>query len=362
MKKLTILWIAAIMVFASCGEQKTTEEAEEEVIEKREVTPELLTLISDLAACEEQNTNCDAYTKAGEGVEELVKDEAKKDIIVGDLVYIIRTGTNEEKQAAAHALNFWTYASSEYRENAEYGKQILEVLKTIEEPADGYQSVSTQIGQLLSNWWLNEDEELRSGLIEYISDKQAMRSGRSELIRLVANEVSAEEKTFAALVNIANDVNEEKVIRNYAATALGMIRDKGRHEKVCMILEALMTNPDVEIAGNAMRALGYQDAVGSLDAIINTLMAHRTEKRWYTYGSGCFGDLIRKDNEALDKTAIFNAISELLNEKSVEAYYRSYYISPLHQLKTPAANALFSKLKRSQEEDIAKEADRVSRR
>lgn len=359
MKNLVFILFAGALILSSCGDKGKTDEKSEE-IEKRELTPELEKLINNLSKCESQNTNCEAYNVASTDIQALTDDASKKKVIVGDLVYIIRTGEDAKKQAAAHALNFWT-GSRDFRDNATYGKQILEALKTVKDPKDGFGSTGAQIGQVLANWWVNEDKELRSQLISFIKDKNGSRAGRSELLRLVSRDILDEGKMFDALMSITKNKEEDNSIRNYAATSLSFVQEDGNKTKVRAMLETMLGDSELQVAGNAMRGLGYLGSVESFDKIRNTILAHKDDKSWYSYGSGCLTDLIRAENESLNTDEVFALISEMLSDKSIDAYYRSYFVSPLNQLKTPASKAMMAKLKNSPEEDIAKEAERLSK-
>ena len=62
------LFVILSIVLSSCGGKKTSDRA---------MDPKLDTLITNLAACKEQNTNCEAYNKASEGIQAMAKDTSK---------------------------------------------------------------------------------------------------------------------------------------------------------------------------------------------------------------------------------------------------------------------------------------------
>ena len=202
---LPILLLTGILYLGSCGGSVTEDEIAE--VEVREINKELDQLITNLAACEQQNTNCPAYTEASEGIEKLCSDEAARKEIVADLFYIIQTGPSARSQAGAHAVNFWT-GSSDYKNDASYGRIVLEALKKESYDTDSY--TGSQLGQLLSQWLVTSDKDLLADIVSAMKDKSVEMRGRSELIRLSSAESFAKIGVFDAVVAIVNNTKEEE--------------------------------------------------------------------------------------------------------------------------------------------------------
>ena len=353
---LPILLLTGILYLGSCGGSVTEDEIAE--VEVREINKELDQLITNLAACEQQNTNCPAYTEASEGIEKLCSDEAARKEIVADLFYIIQTGPSARSQAGAHAVNFWT-GSSDYKNDASYGRIVLEALKKESYDTDSY--TGSQLGQLLSQWLVTSDKDLLADIVSAMKDKSVEMRGRSELIRLSSAESFAKIGVFDAVVAIVNNTKEEESIREQGLGILWRANDPGQVKTVKMLYESYLTNPNIKIAGPSCVGLGYMKSNESYDAIVAAILANKGDKYWYYYGSSALSNLIQSGKDVLDMNAVFTLCKEMLSNKEVEAYYRSNYLSTLAKIDTAASKALLNQLKNSREKEIAAEAKRVAK-
>lgn len=352
---LPMILLTGLVYLNSCGEA-TTEEAVEEVA-VREINKELDALITDLAACEQQNTNCEAYTKASEGVEKLCSDETKRNEIIADLFYVIQMGPSARSQAAAHAVNFWV-GTSDFFSNAEYGRIVLDALKNEKYEQDNY--TGSQLGQLLSGWLVTDDKELLTDLVAALKDQSLEMRGRSELIRLSSASSFANGGVFNAILTIAKDTKEDEAIREQALNVLWRAEDATQKQRVRSLYESNLSNPALKIAGSSLTGLGYMKSLESYALAEETIRANKDDKYWYSYGSRCLGDMVQYGAESIDLNAVFALTKEMLENKTVEAYYRSYYIGTLAKIKTPQAKSLLKQLMNSREKEIAEEAKRVA--
>ena len=159
----------------SCGGKGDTKESEWVMNAK------LDSLITNMAACEQQNSNCPAYLKAEEGIKAMAKDTSFKNLVEELFNGIKYSSSGARSAACAHALTFWVYDYEIYKK-PEYGRIVLDALK--KEKFDEKLYYGSTLGQLLSGWLATDDEGLLKDLHAAVADKNVEMRGRRELIRL----------------------------------------------------------------------------------------------------------------------------------------------------------------------------------
>jgi hypothetical protein len=348
-KSFALLLVPALL-FTACGGDAKKEEGKKEKPEKK-IDPELKKHIDELAACEQQNTNCEAYNKTSEFLKKQCEDEKKCETMIADLFTIIEKGPSKHSQAAAHAVNFWTYGK--YKENPEYGRIVLNTL--LKEKFEEGNYTGGQLGQLLSKWFLTEDKKLFADILKAVKSKDTERYGRTELIRLVPPESLGNPELFKVFTDIINDADEAKEVRVQCLNVIWRAEDENSKATVRSVYEGLLSNPDVQIAGTAMLGLGYMKSVASYDLVEKMLTDNKDNQEWCYYGSYCLSEMVRDNADNVDAAKVFNLVKTLISNKTVSAYYRSYYVSTLISLNTPAAKTLLNQLKASGEKEIKDE-------
>ncbi len=351
MKTITysiMLFLVPALILTSCG-GKTEEGKEAKAVKK--VDAELEKKIDALAACEEQNTNCEAYTKTSEYIQAACKDEKKCEAIIADLFTMIEMGPSAKSQAAAHAVNFWTYGN--FRENAEYGKIVLAAL--LKEKYDQKSYTGSQLGGLLASWFTTSDKDLYASLLKAVKSKDTEMRGRMEMIRLIPYEALGNADLFSALTGIINDAEENKDVRIQCLNVLWRVENEDMKASARSVYEGFLSNPEVQIAGTSLLGLGYLKSYASYDVIEQTILANKDNQDWCYYGSYCLSELVRDEASTADKDKVLALAKTMLTNKNCSAYYRSYYVSTLYSLNTPGAKALLTQLKGSAEKEIVDE-------
>lgn len=230
--------------------------------------PKLDTLITNLAACKEQNTNCEAYNKASEGIQAMAKDTSNK-FLVDDLFNAIAQSTSGSRSAAcAHAINFWV-GSSEHYKNAAYGKIVLDALK--KEKFDEKSYAGSTLGQLLSGWLVTDDETLLKDIHAAIKDKNTEKRGRMELIRLSGKDSFAKKGFTELLISIAKDATETEEIRKSCLDVLWRVSDLKQIQLVEDMYLEFLTDKSPVLLGAALEGLGYMKSVKAYDKVLETI-------------------------------------------------------------------------------------------
>lgn len=344
------------LLLSSCGE-KGKEESSDEKKAAVKVDAELEKHINALADCKEQNSNCEAYKTTSEYIQKECEDEKKRDAIVKDLFVMIEQGPAAKSQAAAHAVNFWTYGN--FRDNPDYGKIVLAALLKEKYADDNY--TGSQLGQLLSQWFGTNDEGLYNDILKAVKSKSTERRGRTELIRLIPTAVIGKADMFSALTDIINNPEEEKEVRLSALNIVYRVEGEEQKNAVKSLFESYMVNPEVQLAGTAMMNLGYMESFSSYNQIETILIQNKDVQDWYYYGSYALNYLIKTEGSTVDKNKALTTIDNLISNKTISAYSRSYYVTPLMSLNTPGAKTLLAKLKASGEKEIVAEIERLSK-
>lgn len=357
-KSMLILLIPAMILHMSCGGGQAVNKTENNQLSKKVRNAVLDQHIEELAACEMQNVNCEAYNKTSAFVQEQCKDKARRDSIIEDLFVMIEQGASPKKQAAANALNFWTgYGENNFRDNASYGKIVLEALLKEKFSSNSY--VGSSLGQLLSGWLNTSDTELFSSLVDAMKSKNTEKRGRNELIRLCSEDAMDKPEVFDVMVGIVNDVDDDKDTRIQTLNVMWRVKSEDRKTTVRSIYESMTSNPDIHIAGAAMRGLGYLQSFASYDLIEKTLTDNKNNVDWYNYGSTTLNELLRNVPDSLDKKRVFNLVKMLITNKEVDEYQRSFYVYTLSLIDTPASKSLIGQLKKGNEKKIVDEINRV---
>ncbi len=346
-----LLTVLSLFLITSCGEKSSENKTEQ--ISKREVNKTLDTLISDLSNCEQQNTNCEAYSKASEGIQTMCNDETERNKIVADLFYMIQIGPSPKTQAAAHAVNFWTRTSS-FKTNPEYGRVVLNALK--KEKYDDNNYTGSQLGQLLSNWFETEDDVLLTDIVNAMKDKSLETRGRTELVRLSSNENYKNKKIFDAIVSIIKDENEELSMRNQALSVIWRAGDEEMKKTVKSIYEDMLKKDEIKLSGPSLTGLSYMKSFDSYEVIVEAIRANKGNKYWYSHASNSLRGFIDTKSEKIDLSVTLELIKELMANKEIEANYRSYFISPLSKINTAASKQFLKQLSNSSEKSIADKA------
>ncbi|MFZ5554125.1 MAG: hypothetical protein ACOZCO_13495 [Bacteroidota bacterium] len=345
---LMFLLVAALFL-GSCGEKQAGNKTE--AAPEKKADPELEKHIDALAACEQQNIDCDAYNKASEYIQAQCKDEQKCKTVVEGLFIMIEKGPSGKSQAAAHAANFWTNGS--FRENAAYGHIVLNALKKEKYEQNNY--AGAQLGQLLAGWINTSDEQLGSDIMNAIKDKNIEQRGRIELIRLAPSEALGKNDFFNMLTAIINDADENKDVRIQALNVLWRTQNEDLKASTRSMYEGMLSNPDILMAGSSMLGLGYLKSYASYETIEKKLTETKDNQDWCYYGSYVLSELLRDSGDNMDKNKVFTLVKMLISNKNVTAYYRSYYVSTLIAIDNAASKGLLNQLKASGEKEIVDE-------
>jgi len=253
-------------------------------------------------------------------------------------------------------VNFWTL-SSDFRENSDYGKIVLNALLKEKNEAGNY--TGQQLGQLLAGWFNTKDKELYKSILDAVKNKGTEEKGRLELIRLCPAESMANQDLFNILTGIIKDSGETTQARVQALNVIWRVEDEDKKASVRSIYEGLLTNSDIQIAGTSLLGLAYIKSFASYDLIETTLLNAKDNKDWCYYGSMCLNEFLRNIPDSLDLKKVFNLTKTLITNKKVEAYYRSYYVATLNLLNTADSKALIKQLKVKGEKEIVDEINRI---
>lgn len=347
--------LCSILAVTSCGnESKESSDSKETQHAEKKVNADLQKQIDALAACEQQNTNCPAYQQTQDFLKAKCQDEAACDSMVADLFTLIERGPSAHSQAAAHAVNFWTYRP--FASNTEYGRIVLNAL--LKEKYDEKSYTGSQLGGLLSRWLGTEDKTLRDDILTAIKSKDTEQRGRLELVRLIPAEQLNEDALFSLVMDMINNPDELLDMRITCLQVVWRVTDAEKRNTVKTTYEALMSNPDIKIAGASMSGLGYMKSYSSYESIAEMLRKNKDVQDWYYYGAYCLGDLVREGADSLDMNKVTELVKELTGNKVVSAYNRSYYVNTLFKMNTAQSKALVAQLKGSGEKEIVDEIRR----
>ncbi len=350
LNKTLVLFMVPALILTSCG-GNNSEESKESAPEKK-VNAELEKQIDALAACEQQNTNCEAYTKTSEYIQVECKDEKKREAIITDLFTLIEKGPSKKTQAAAHAVNFWTM-SSDFRKNPEYGTIVLNALKKEKDEEGNY--AGSQLGQLLASWYTTEDKKLFTSILNTVKSGNTELRGRLELIRLCPSEALANSDLFHAFATMINNSEEKLEVRVQCLNIIWRVENEDMKASARTTYETFIADSEIQIAGSSMLGLGYLKSFASYELIEKTLLEKKDDQNWCYYGSYCLSELVRSVPDSLDLNKVLALTKTLITNKNVTAYYRSYYVYTLISLNTPGAKALLNQLKSGGEKEIVDE-------
>lgn len=347
MKRINLLFasfILSMLILSSCGDKKET---------SRKMDPKLDSLITNLAACKEQNTNCEAYLKASEAIPAMAKDTANK-FLVDDLFNGIAQSVSGARSAAcAHAINFWTGSSDHYK-NAKYGKIVLDALK--KEKFDEASYVGSALGQLLSGWLVTDDEALLKEIHAAIKDPNTEKRGRMELIRLSGKESLAKKGLFDILYAISKDTKEAEEVRIGCLRVLWRAEGSAQTQKTEELYLELLENASPKLVGASLEGLGYMKSVKGFDAALKTIEKKGANPDFCSSASGALTRYISDKKEGIDTKKAFILAVKLANDKSIKAFHRSYYIYPVEAFGGNEAKLVLTKLSKDADKDIANPA------
>jgi hypothetical protein len=347
--------LCSVLAVTSCGnESKESSDSKETEHAEKKVNAELQKQIDALAACEQQNTNCPAYQQTQDFLKSRCEDEATCDSTVADLFTLIDRGPSAHSQAAAHAVNFWAYRP--FDSNAEYGRIVLNAL--LKEKYSETSYAGSQLGGLLSRWISTDDKALRDDILMAIKSKETEQRGRLELVRLIPAEQLNDDALFSLIMDMINNPDELLEMRITCLQVIWRVADSEKRSAVKTTYEALMSNPDIKIAGASMSGLGYMKSYSSYESIAEMLRKNRDVQDWYYYGAYCLTDLVREGADSLDMNKVTELVKELTGNKAVSAYNRSYYVNTLFKMNTAKSKALVAQLKGAGEKEIVDEIKR----
>lgn len=356
MKKiLTAVLLGAIglSLILSCGGNGKKEET-------WAMNPKLDSLITQMAACEQQNTNCEAYVNAQEGIKAMTKDTACKNL-VDDLFKGIENSESGARSAAcAHALNFWV-GEYEFYKNAEYGRIVLNALK--KEKFDEKSYSGSSLGQLLSGWLTTSDKALLKDLHAAISDKNVEKRGRRELIRLSGIMSFDQEGYVDVIIGIANNEAEDEDIRLTALGVLWRVSEAAHIEKVENMYVAFLSNENSSLCGAAMVGLSYMRSVNHYADVLAKVEEFGANEDYVSSTSLALSNYISRDaKEGIDTKKAFIMAVKFANDKQLKPFYRSYYISAIEYYGGAEAMVMLNKLGADKEKDVADPAKRAVER
>lgn len=354
MKKNYLLFviIACVSIFlSSCGGKKSS---------NRKMDPKLDTLITNLAACKEQNTNCEAYNKASEGIQAMAKDTSNK-FLVDDLFNAISQSTNSARTAAcAHAIDFWMGNSDHYK-NPTYGRIILDALK--KEKFDEKSYVGSTLGQLLSGWLVTDDEKLLTDIHATIKDKNTEKRGRMELIRLASKSSFAKKGLTNLLITMSKDASESEEIKKACLSILWRAEEPSQYLKVEDLYLEFLTNESPVLLGAALEGLGYMKSVKGYDKVLATVEKFGANEAYCSATSRALTNYISYDKkEGIDTKKAFLIAVKMVNDKTLKPSYRSYYIYTIETFGGETGIATLGVLSKSKDKEIAEPAKKAQQR
>lgn len=343
--------ILTTIILTSCGGKKSS---------NRAMDPKLDSLITNMANCKEQNSNCEGYNKASEGIQAMAKDTANK-FLVDDLFNAIAQSTSGPRSAAcAHAINFWV-GSSEHYKNAAYGRIILDALK--KEKFDEKSYVGSSLGQLLSGWLVTDDEALLKDIHAVIKDKNTEKRGRIELIRLSGKESLAKKGLTDILIAIAKDATENEDVRKACLGVLWRSAEAAEYQKVEDMYIGFLSNESPVLLGYSLEGLGYMKSLKAYDKVLETVEKFGADETYCSYTSRALTNyIIFEPKEGIDAKKAFALAVKMVNNNTLKPSYRSYYIYTIETFGGKEGQATLAKLATSKDKEIADPAKQAQQR
>lgn len=355
MKKLSFLSgiiVISSMFLISCGGGNKSE--------FRKMDPKLDTLITNMTACEQQNTNCEAYNKASDGIQAMAKDTSMK-FLADDLFNgIAQSASGPRSAACAHAINFWV-GSNDYYNNKFYGKIVLDALK--KEKFDQNSYVGSTLGQLLAGWLVTEDEALLTEIHAAISDKNTEKRGRMELIRLSGEKSFAKKGYLDLLVKLAKDSTDAEEVRVQSLGILWRAKDAGQIQKVEDMYLGFLTNSSAVLVSAALEGLGYMKSVKGFGKVLETVEKFGADENYSSATARSLSNYISGEaKEGIDKNKAFALAVKMVNNTKLKPFYRSSYMYAIENFGGKKAQDVLAKLSASAEKDIAGPAKQALQR
>ncbi len=346
----SIFFISTI-VLTSCGGKKSS---------NRTMDPKLDSLITNMANCKEQNSNCEGYNKASEEIQAMAKDTANK-FLVEDLFNAIAQATSGPRSAAcAHAINFWT-GSSEHYKNAAYGRIVLDALK--KEKYDEKSYVGSSLGQLLSGWLVSDDEALLKDIHAAIKDKNTEKRGRTELIRLSGKDSFAKKGLTDILIAIAKDATENEDVRRACLSVLWRSVEPAEYQKVEDMYIELLANESPILLGSALEGLGYMKSVKGYDKVLEIVEKLGANESYCSYTSRALTNyLMYEAKEGVDAKKAFTLAVKMANNNTLKPYYRTYYVYSIETFGGKEGQAALAKLSTNKDKEVAEPAQKALQR
>ncbi len=345
------------IILTSCGGGKGKDDEKSNV---RKMDAKLDTLITDLAACKEQNTNCADYTKASEGISAMAKDTTVKNL-VDDLFNGIAQSTSGSRSAAcAHAINFWVGSSDHYK-NPTYGRIVLDALK--KEKYDENSYVGSTLGQLLSGWLVCDDEALLKDIHAAIKDKNIEKRGRKELIRLSGKNSFAKPGLLDLLVSLANDPNESEEVRIACLGVVWRAEERSQYQKAENMYVGFLTSSSPAIVGASLEGLGYMKSVKGYNKVLETVEKLGASEDYCSSTSRSLTNYISYEaKEGINTKKAFALAVKMVNNKTLKPYYRSYYVYTIEAYGGKEGQSALAKLGAGSEKEIADPAKQALQR
>lgn len=357
MKKTLMLILTGAFGFClllSCGGKGDTKESEWVMNAK------LDSLITNMAACEQQNSNCPAYLKAEEGIKAMAKDTSFKNLVEELFNGIKYSNSGARSAACAHALTFWVYDYEIYKK-PEYGRIVLDALK--KEKFDEKLYYGSTLGQLLSGWLATDDEGLLKDLHAAVADKNVEMRGRRELIRLSGEMSFAKAGYVDLLIGIANDATEELDIRLAVLGVLWRVSDPAHIEKVEAMYMTYLNSEDRDLCCAAMVGISYMRSVAHYAEVLAKIEELGANEDYISSCSVSLSNYIGwEPKEGIDNKKALNMAVKFANDKNIRPFYRSYYLSPIEYYGGPEAITILTKLGNDKEKDIAEPAKKAVER
>jgi hypothetical protein len=352
-KTISILGVILLIsiFFSGCGDKKSN---------TKKMNAKLDSLITNLAACPEQNTNCAAYSKASEEIPAMAKDTSIKNLVDDLFNGIAESKSGARSAACAHAINFWV-GSSEHYKNAAYGRIVLDALK--KEKFDEKSYVGSTLGQLLSGWLVSDDQTLLKDIYTALKDKNTEKRGRKELIRLSSKNSFAKTGLFDAILGIANDKAESEEIRVACLGILWRAEETSQYTKVEDLYIGFLTDASPAIVGASLEGLGYMKSVKGFNTVLENIEKLGTKEEYCFSSSRALVNYISYDaKKGIDTKKAFALAVKLANNKSIKAFDRSYYITPIEIYGGNEAKSTLTKLSTDKETQIANQAKQALQR
>jgi hypothetical protein len=359
MKKLILIFylcFSTVMLLTSCGGSGNGDEK----TNTRKMDAKLDTLITNLAACKEQNTNCDAYLNASNVISLMAKDSSVKNLI-DDLFNGIAQSTSSSRSAAcAHAINFWTN-NWDYYKNPAYGRIVLDALK--KEKYDENSYVGSTLGQLLSGWLVSNDTALLNDIYVVVKDVNTEKRGRMEIIRLAGKESFAKPGLLDILVDLANNQNELEEVRVTCLNVLWRTEESAQYQKIENMYLALLTSSSTAIVGASLDGLGYMRSAIAYSKVLETIEKYGANEDYCSVSGRSLKSYISYEpKEGIDSKKAFKLAVKMANNKTLKAYSRSNYIYAIEAFGGNEGKSALTKLSAGSEIEIADPAKQALQR